>query len=104
MRMHGHAAHDDMRYVPPELLAEWAGRDPIERQGRRVDELGVDVAALRAEVDEEVAAATQAALAAPLPDPTDATLGVFAEGEVEPLGDGRAPWSGFVDIVAEAPV
>src|SRR5205085_1332304 len=22
MRMHGHAAHDDMRYVPPELLAE----------------------------------------------------------------------------------
>ena len=31
MRMHGHAAHDDMRYVPPELLEAWARRDPIER-------------------------------------------------------------------------
>ncbi len=35
MRMHGHAAHDDMRYVPPELLSAWRERDPIERQERR---------------------------------------------------------------------
>src|SRR5207237_1357012 len=40
MRMHGHAAHDDMRYVPPELLQEWARRDPIERQERRLAALG----------------------------------------------------------------
>ena len=25
MRMHGHGAHDDMSYVPPELLEHWAG-------------------------------------------------------------------------------
>jgi len=103
MRMHGHAAHDDMRYVPPELLAAWAQRDPIERQERRVAELGVDVAALRAEVEAEVEAAAAEALAAPLPDPADAARGVFAEGEPEPLGDGRAPWSGFAGAVAEAP-
>src|SRR5947209_20197233 len=30
MRMHGHAAHDDMRYVPPQLLESWRTRDPIE--------------------------------------------------------------------------
>ncbi|MBS1868234.1 MAG: thiamine pyrophosphate-dependent dehydrogenase E1 component subunit alpha [Actinobacteria bacterium] len=101
MRMHGHAAHDDMRYVPPQLLAEWAARDPIERQERRVAALGVDVEALRAEVDAEVEAAAAEALAAPLPDPADATRGVFAEGAPQPLGDGRAPWSGFAP--AEAP-
>jgi pyruvate dehydrogenase E1 component alpha subunit len=103
MRMHGHAAHDDMRYVPPRLLAEWAQRDPIERQERRVEALGVDVATLRAEVDDEIAAAAEEALAAPMPDPADAARGVFAEAEPEPLGDGHAPWSGFADAVAEAP-
>jgi pyruvate dehydrogenase E1 component alpha subunit len=100
MRMHGHAAHDDMRYVPSELLAEWAQRDPIERQERRVAALGVDVHALRAEVDAEVEVAASEALAAPMPDPADAAHGAFAVGEAQPLGDGRAPWSGFAAEVA----
>lgn len=100
MRMHGHAAHDDMRYVPPELLAAWAQRDPIERQQRRAAALGVDVRALRAEVEAEVAAAAEEALAAPMPDPAEATRGVFAAGEAQPLGDGRAPWSGFAEVPA----
>ena len=95
MRMHGHAAHDDMSYVPPELLEEWARRDPIERQERRVAALGVDLAALRAEVQAVVDAATEEALAMPPPDPARAVEGVFREGEAEPLGDGEAPWSGF---------
>jgi TPP-dependent pyruvate/acetoin dehydrogenase alpha subunit len=100
MRMHGHAAHDDMRYVPPEQLAAWAERDPIERQERRAASLGVDVAALRDEVDAAVAAAAREALAMPMPDPADATRGVFAEGEPAALGDGRAPWSGFAAAAA----
>ena len=102
MRMHGHAAHDDMRYVPPELVAEWAQRDPIERQERRVAALEVDVDALRAEVDAEVEAAAAQALAEPLPDPATATHGVFATGDAQPLGDGRAPWSGFAAQAAAA--
>lgn len=93
MRMHGHAAHDDMRYVPAELLAQWRERDPIELQERRLAG-AVDVAALRAEVQAAVDAATEIALRAPMPDPATATDGVFAE-EAVPLGDGRAPWSGF---------
>jgi TPP-dependent pyruvate/acetoin dehydrogenase alpha subunit len=97
MRMHGHAAHDDMRYVPAELLAAWAAKDPIERAERRLRALPdpVDVDALRADVTAQVDAATEEALAAPLPDPATATDGVFCDREAVPLGDGRAPWSGF---------
>ena len=95
MRMHGHAAHDDMKYVPTEQVEEWRKRDPIERQELRLGELGVDIEALRVAVQEEIEAAAQEALAAPMPDPSGATDGVFCEGEAEPLGDGQAPWSGF---------
>jgi len=95
MRMHGHAAHDDMKYVPKEQVEEWRKRDPIDRQSARLTELGVDVEAVRAEVKAEIDAATQEALAAPMPDPASAVEGVFCEGEAEVLGDGQAPWSGF---------
>src|SRR6185437_10463705 len=50
MRMHGHAAHDDMKYVPAAQIEEWRRKDPIDRQVRRVEALGVDVEALRTEV------------------------------------------------------
>src|SRR5579884_1305664 len=95
MRMHGHAAHDDMKYVPKEQVEEWRKRDPIDRQEARLRELGVDLDALRASVSAEIDAATEEALAAPMPDPALAASAVFCEGEAEPLGDGLAPWSGF---------
>ena len=95
MRMHGHAAHDDMKYVPKEQVEEWRKRDPIERQETRLRELGVDVDALRAEVAAAIDAAAEEALAMPMPDPGDGLDGVFCDGEAEPLGDGDAPWSGF---------
>jgi TPP-dependent pyruvate/acetoin dehydrogenase alpha subunit len=95
MRMHGHAAHDDMKYVPKEQVEEWRARDPIERQERRLSELGVDVASVRSEVAAEIDAAAEEALAAPMPDPGSALDGVFCTGEAEPLGDGVARWSGF---------
>jgi pyruvate dehydrogenase E1 component alpha subunit len=95
MRMHGHAAHDDMKYVPKEQVEEWRGRDPIERQEERLVALGVDVPGLRAEVASEIETAAAAALAAPMPDPATALDGVFCISEAEPLGDGVARWSGF---------
>jgi pyruvate dehydrogenase E1 component alpha subunit len=100
MRMHGHAAHDDMRYVPAELVETWKRRDPIELQERRLAELGEDPAAVRAEVTAAIEAGAEAALATPMPDPATATDGVFCEGEAEALGDGAAPWSGFAEEVA----
>jgi pyruvate dehydrogenase E1 component alpha subunit len=95
MRMHGHAAHDDMKYVPKEQVEEWRKRDPVDRQEKRLGELGVDVEALRASVRAEIDAAAQTALSSRMPDPAGVVDGVFCEGEAEPLGDGVARWSGF---------
>jgi TPP-dependent pyruvate/acetoin dehydrogenase alpha subunit len=96
MRMHGHGAHDDMSYVPDEMLEEWSRRDPIELyvqrlaaehgfEQREIDQIRESVAAY---VDE----CAERAVASPMPDPQLASDGVFAESW-EPLGDGEAPWS-----------
>ncbi len=95
MRMHGHAAHDDMKYVPKEQVEEWRLRDPVERQEKRLRSLGVDVDAVRAAVTAEITAAASEALAGPMPSPDSVLDGVFCEGSAESLGDGLAPWSGF---------
>ena len=95
MRMHGHAAHDDMKYVPKEQVEAWRKRDPIDCEEQRLRAVGVDIGAVRSEVQAEIDAATEEALAAPMPDPAGAIDGVFCEGEAEPLGDGVARWSGF---------
>jgi len=95
MRMHGHAAHDDMKYVPKEQVELWRKRDPIDRQDFRLRSLGVDVDALRAAVAAEIEAAAEQALAGPMPSADTASTDVFALDEAEPLGDGQAPWSGF---------
>jgi TPP-dependent pyruvate/acetoin dehydrogenase alpha subunit len=95
MRMHGHAAHDDMKYVPREQVEEWRRRDPVDRQEARLVRLGVDVEALRGEIAATIDAATDEALAMPMPDPSTATQDVFYEGDEDLLlGDGAAPWSG----------
>jgi TPP-dependent pyruvate/acetoin dehydrogenase alpha subunit len=96
MRMHGHGAHDDMSYVPDEVLEEWSQRDPIQLyvqrlaaehgfEQREIDQIRESVAAY---VDE----CAEVAVASPMPDPQLASGGVFAE-RWEPLGDGEAPWS-----------
>src|SRR5215203_5512242 len=66
MRMHGHGAHDDMRYVPPAMLEEWSRRDPIETYSARLVADGVDVDALRASVAEAMDRETEWALAQPM--------------------------------------
>jgi TPP-dependent pyruvate/acetoin dehydrogenase alpha subunit len=95
MRMHGHGAHDDGSYVPPEVLEHWAARDPLQCQRDRLRSLGVDVEAIDESVREEIELATREALAMAAPDPASALEGVFCEGEAEPLGPGAAPWSHF---------
>ncbi len=96
LRMHGHGAHDDMRYVPAELREKWARRDPIDRYGQRlVDDFGfsdTEVERILDEVKSYVDECAQKALSSPMPDPEEATEGVFADA-ITPLGDGNAPWS-----------
>jgi TPP-dependent pyruvate/acetoin dehydrogenase alpha subunit len=96
MRMHGHGAHDDMSYVPPEMFEEWAQRDPIDLYSKRlVADYGFgqdEVDSIKAEVKDFIAECAEKALASPMPDPETATEGVFAD-EWQELGDGKAPWS-----------
>jgi len=83
-RMRGHAVHDNQAYVPKELIAEWAERDPILRFETYLRERGLldeaKLAALTARVEAEVDDAQTYAEASPYPDPTTLTVGVYREG------------------------
>jgi TPP-dependent pyruvate/acetoin dehydrogenase alpha subunit len=85
LRMEGHAVHDDAFYVPKELLAEWAKRDPIARfrlwlsENAQVDE--AELSGLEEEVKELLIEAQQRAEASPLPDPSELEQGVYADYE-----------------------
>src|SRR4051812_41117602 len=103
MRMHGHGAHDDMRYVPKELFETWSRRDPIEAYTAKLRAAGVDVEAVAESVRHELERETEWALAQPMPDGATARDGVFAD-DVTPLGDGRAPWSRWSSAAASAGV
>jgi pyruvate dehydrogenase E1 component alpha subunit len=92
MRMHGHGAHDDHKYVPREMLEEWAQRDPIDRYENKLRGDGFDIDPIRAEAKQLVDEDTDWALAQAMPDGSEAEQGVFAD-HWEPLGDGQAPWS-----------
>src|SRR3954471_17434973 len=97
MRMHGHAAHDDMKYVPTDKVEEWRRKDPIDRQTKRLEALGVDTQAIRDGVKAEIEAAVEAALQSPMPDGNTVLDGLFAD-EPALLEDGNAPWSGFKGV------
>jgi TPP-dependent pyruvate/acetoin dehydrogenase alpha subunit len=74
LRGHGHAAHDDARYVPDELRRAFS--DPIERLEQQLgdDELRT----VRESVEHEIASGLAEAQAAPPPDPATITDGVYA--------------------------
>ena len=82
MRMQGHAQHDDMRYVPTRLLAEWKARDPIARYRRQLTERAVASESQLDEIDRMARsyAAEESRLAeeSPMPDPASVARGVYA--------------------------
>ncbi len=86
MRMRGHAEHDDMKYVPRELLEEWAKKDPIQRyedhllgRGRATAE---DLQAVVARIEASLAEDLAFAEGSPFPDPTSGMSGVYADRPV----------------------
>ena len=98
MRMHGHGAHDDMSYVPEEMLEEWARARP-DRALRRA-------AGRRARVRRRARSSRSAARSRPtstsapqqgarLADarPGDRDRAACSPTHGDPLGDGHAPWS-----------
>jgi len=72
LRGHGHAAHDDARYVPAELREAFA--DPLERLAAQIE----DADAIQRAAADEIAAALAEAEAAPAPDPAQLERGVYA--------------------------
>ncbi len=108
-RMRGHEEASGTRYVPPELIEEWARKDPIERFTRWLhDEEAIAPAAMeeiRRELEAEVTAATEYALAQP---PVASTLeaelaDVFAPSPtivLEPAAAGRTERR-FVDAISD---
>lgn len=83
MRMLGHAIHDGAEYVPKELLAEWAAKDPIDRFTRRLLDEGVTDQVELDEIDHraavEVEDAVQFAESSLWPDPATVEEGVYAD-------------------------
>jgi TPP-dependent pyruvate/acetoin dehydrogenase alpha subunit len=82
LRMEGHAVHDDASYVPRELLAEYAARDPLERFRAWLEineEAGEDeLAAIEAEVHGWIDQGVAEAESSPQPDPSTILEGVYA--------------------------
>lgn len=83
MRMRGHAIHDNMSYVPKELLAEWELRDPILLFETRLREMGLlddsKQNELTARITRDLDAAQAFAENAPLPDAAMLTEGVYSD-------------------------
>jgi pyruvate dehydrogenase E1 component alpha subunit len=83
MRMRGHAIHDNMAYVPKELIEEWSQRDPIlrfENHLREVDVLDdAKLAALVKRIEDEIDDAQAFAESAPYPEPATLTEGIYAD-------------------------
>jgi len=71
MRMKGHSEHDDHFYVPKELLAKWAERDPILRAQRFLETTGHLKEKARLKLEEDtinlIEADIERALDSPLP-------------------------------------
>jgi TPP-dependent pyruvate/acetoin dehydrogenase alpha subunit len=84
-RMKGHAEHDDAGYVPKELFARWRAKDPIDRFDRHLvgNELATreELDAVLADVDRQLDADVDFALASPFPPPERALEGVYEEPE-----------------------
>jgi len=72
MRMRGHAEHDDMKYVPREVIAQWVPKDPIARYERFLLDSAVasqsDLDAVAAMIDRQLDLDLAWAEASPFPD------------------------------------
>lgn len=86
MRMRGHAEHDDMKYVPREMLEEWSRKDPILRYQERLLADGIagqpDLDGLDARLEAALVEDVAFAEASPFPGPESALSGVYGDREV----------------------
>jgi acetoin:2,6-dichlorophenolindophenol oxidoreductase subunit alpha len=82
-RQGGHSRADPAKYRPEEEVAEWRARDPLDRYRARLIAAGVPTATLEgieAESLARVDASTEAAKAAPPPEPAALTTNLWSDG------------------------
>ena len=112
-RMRGHEEASGTDYVPPELVEEWARKDPVKRYEAFLLEKGLrsqeDVAAVRADLKARIDALVDEALEAPEPHAEDEeTLAdVFAPSLLVPRApspeeETKAPVVRYVDAISDA--
>jgi pyruvate dehydrogenase E1 component alpha subunit/2-oxoisovalerate dehydrogenase E1 component alpha subunit len=97
-RRKGHAEHDNQSYVPAGEIERWASEnDPLDRYVKRLTDttdrrdqqqsgervLPSELEAIDARVATEVDAATDEAESAPMPEPLDALVGIYADPPAE---------------------
>ncbi len=82
-RRKGHAEHDNQSYVPAGEIDRWASEnDPVDRYVKCLSDEGFEqseLSAIDARVKDEIDRATDEAEASPMPDPTDALVGIYAD-------------------------
>ena len=87
--MEEHAEHDDMRYVPRDLLEAWRKLDPLDRLEKFLVEEGhatrEEIEELAREIKDTLDREAAAALESPFPPPEETLRGVYREpGYEEP--------------------
>lgn len=89
MRMKGHAIHDAAGYVPKEMFEYWRKRDPITRfEGYLMEKKWLTAEQnqkLIAEVEKQIEADREFAVASPMPQPEEAATGVYCEAGCHPI-------------------
>jgi pyruvate dehydrogenase E1 component alpha subunit len=82
-RQYGHSRSDPAKYRPKEEVEAWLRRDPLTLLAERLRGEGVEERAVKERRDraqQEVAAAVEAAKAAPMPEEATALTDVWADG------------------------
>ncbi len=86
-RRKGHAEHDNQSYVPEGEIERWAAEnDPVDRYMCVLEGNGVkrsELDAIDARVVAEIDRATDEAEASPMPEPTDALVGIYSDPPAE---------------------
>lgn len=108
-RMRGHEEASGTRYVPKELMEEWAKKDPVENYEKFLLDHGVlhaeEVTEIKRKIKEEIEAGLKVAFAEtyPVPDTNREINDVYAphvSGEIKPASD-RVSEKRFVDAISE---
>lgn len=94
-RISGHSEADPATYVPESLLAQWAARDPVVRYAAYLHEAGLfsqaEMTEMEAEIEAEVDDALAQAEAAPPADPENELAHLFADDGSGRTKPHRAP-------------